>query len=192
MLTMGQLEMLIYLPFCWLWIGSYILSSQKKKIQMDLDRFYSVHYKTKPKNYIIALHNEFVCFKEFRSIFYARIGKWRKLWSWIAPGQTLLSFDVPREKIGGGIFIQHGYCTDLSCRAIGDNCWINQKVTVAYRGNDCPTIGNNVRIGTGAIIIGGIHIGDNAKIAAGAIVVKDVPANCVVACQYAQMVKNNS
>lgn len=69
MLTMGQLEMLIYLPFCWLWIGSYILSSQKEKIQMDLDRFYSVHYKTKPKNYIIALHNEFVCFKEFRSIF---------------------------------------------------------------------------------------------------------------------------
>ena len=157
-LTMGQLQMLLYLPFCWLWIGCYLISSQKEKIKMDLDRFYSVHFRIKPTNYIIALHTEFVCFKEFRSIFYARIGKWRKLWSWIAPPQTHLGFDVPRDKIGGGIFIQHGYCTDLSCRSIGENCWINQKVTVAYKGNDCPTIGNNVRIGAGAIVLGGIHM----------------------------------
>ena len=89
------------------------------------------------------------------------------------------------------MFVQHGYCTDVSCRQIGENCWINQKVTIAYKGKECPFIGNNVRIGVGAIIIGGVHIGDNVKSAAGAIVVKDVPANCVVACQPAQIVKRN-
>lgn len=186
---MDKLKLLLYLPFCWLWIGNYLLSSQKKKIKMDIDRFCVVHYGSKPHNYLFALHKEFVVFKEFRSIFYKRIGKWRKLWSWLAPPQIYLGFDVPREKIGGGIFIQHGYCTDMACRSIGDNCWINQKVTVAYRGKECPTIGNNVRIGAGAIILGGVSIGDNAKIAAGAIVVKDVPANCTVACQPAQIVR---
>ena len=43
-----------------------------------------------------------------------------------------------------------------------------------------PTIGNNVFIGTGAIIIGDITIGDNAKIGAGAIDVDSVPANSVI------------
>ena len=42
------------------------------------------------------------------------------------------------------------------------------------------SIGNNVTIYTGAIVVGGIHIGNNVKIGAGAVVVKDVPNNCTV------------
>lgn len=50
----------------------------------------------------------------------------------------------------------------------GDNCIGNNGIT-----DDAPTIGNNVDIGFGAKIIGGIKIADDVKIGAGAIVVKD-------------------
>ena len=44
-----------------------------------------------------------------------------------------------------------------------------------------PTIGNNVRIATGAIVLGDITIGDNVIIAAGSVVVKSVSNNYMVA-----------
>lgn len=43
------------------------------------------------------------------------------------------------------------------------------------------TIGSNVWIGAGAIILPGVAIGDNSIVAAGAVVTKDVPPSCVVA-----------
>ncbi|HEM3691437.1 TPA: acyltransferase [Streptococcus suis] len=41
-------------------------------------------------------------------------------------------------------------------------------------------IGNNVMIGTGAIIMPNVHIGDNSIVAAGSVVTKDVPSGTVV------------
>lgn len=41
------------------------------------------------------------------------------------------------------------------------------------------TIGNNVWIGAGAIVLPGVTIGDNTVIGAGSIVTKDIPANVV-------------
>ena len=43
-----------------------------------------------------------------------------------------------------------------------------------------PTIGNNVFIGAGAVVCGGITIGNNVQIGANAVVMKDVPPNCTV------------
>lgn len=48
------------------------------------------------------------------------------------------------------------------------------------------TIGNNVWIGAGAVILAGVTIGDNTVIGAGSVVKKDIPANVVavgVPCQ---------
>ncbi|HEX6989617.1 MAG TPA: serine O-acetyltransferase, partial [Bacillota bacterium] len=42
------------------------------------------------------------------------------------------------------------------------------------------TLGNNVLVGVGAKVLGAIVIGDNSRIGAGAVVVKDVPPNCTV------------
>lgn len=42
---------------------------------------------------------------------------------------------------------------------------------------DVPILGNNISIGTGAKILGGVKIGDNVKIGANAVIVKDVPDN---------------
>lgn len=41
------------------------------------------------------------------------------------------------------------------------------------------TIGSNVWIGSGAIILPGVTIGDNAIIGAGSVVTKDIPANAI-------------
>ena len=47
----------------------------------------------------------------------------------------------------------------------------------------------NVSIGSGAVIMGGIHIGNGAMIGAGAVVTKDVPTNAVVAGVPARVMK---
>jgi len=87
------------------------------------------------------------------------------------------SLYINTEKIGKGLFIQHGFSTIIAADSVGENCWINQQVTIGYEQNRYPVIGNHVRICCGSIIIGDVHIGDNAIIAAGSVVTKDVPAN---------------
>lgn len=66
---------------------------------------------------------------------------------------------------------------------IGSNITIFHQVTIADDAKDfhnAPTIGDNVMIGAGAILIGKITIGNNVKIGAGAIVVENIPDNAVV------------
>lgn len=65
---------------------------------------------------------------------------------------------------------------------IGSNVMIFQHVTLGgarigdYQDNNYPSIGNNVVIFAGAVIVGKITIGDNATIGANAVVLNDVPA----------------
>ena len=40
-------------------------------------------------------------------------------------------------------------------------------------------VGNNVWIGAGSIILGGVTIGDNTVIGAGSVVTKNIPANVI-------------
>lgn len=51
------------------------------------------------------------------------------------------------------------------------------------------TIGNNVWIGSGAIILGGITIGDNSIIGAGAVVNKDIPEDSIAVGVPAKVIK---
>lgn len=50
------------------------------------------------------------------------------------------------------------------------------------------SIGDDVWIGTGAIILKGVSVGDRAIVAARAVVTKDVPADAVVAGNPARVV----
>lgn len=54
-----------------------------------------------------------------------------------------------------------------------------------------PTIGNNVYIGVGAKIIGGITIGDNCRIGANAVVYEDMPPNSVAVCAATRMISKD-
>jgi maltose O-acetyltransferase len=51
------------------------------------------------------------------------------------------------------------------------------------------TIGKNVWVGSGAIVLGGVTIGDDSVIGAGAVVTKDVPARSVAVGNPARVIK---
>ncbi|WP_294567521.1 sugar O-acetyltransferase [uncultured Arthrobacter sp.] len=51
------------------------------------------------------------------------------------------------------------------------------------------TIGDNVWIGGGAIVLPGVTIGDNSVIGAGAVVTRDIPANVVAVGNPARVVR---
>ncbi|WP_246060646.1 acyltransferase [Nocardioides dongxiaopingii] len=52
------------------------------------------------------------------------------------------------------------------------------------------TVGDNVMIGTNAIIMPGVTIGSNSVIGAGSVVTRDVPSNAVVAGTPAKFVRS--
>lgn len=94
---------------------------------------------------------------------------------------------IPRTvKIGKGFYIGHfGTIIVHGSAIIGDNVNISQGVTIGVtnRGSrqGVPVIGNQVYIGPGAKVIGGIRVGNNVAIGANAVVTKDIPDNAVVA-----------
>ena len=96
------------------------------------------------------------------------------------------------DKIGKGLFIQHGFATIIAAKSIGDNCWVNQQVTIGFSNKTAaPDINDNVTINAGAKVIGGITVGKNSVIGANAVVVKNVPDNCTVVGVPAQIIRRN-
>lgn len=94
------------------------------------------------------------------------------------------------KKNRGGISINHGHSTRINAERIGVNLHVFQNVTIGSRGSrDLPLIGDNVTIGTGAVVLGNIRIGNNVKIGANAVVIEDVPDNCTVVPQKSRLIK---
>jgi serine O-acetyltransferase len=97
-------------------------------------------------------------------------------------------------EIGPGLYIAHsGYIVVNSRARIGSNCTLTQGVTIGHAAGGggsmgCPTIGDRVYVGPGAILIGPIVVGDDALIGAGAVVTSSVPARGVVAGNPAYLV----
>lgn len=94
---------------------------------------------------------------------------------------------TPRCEIGPGIFIPHPSGTVIGASRIGSNVTILQGVTLGAKAMDLgfdlrlrPQIGDNVLVGAGAKILGGIHIGDNVTVGANSVVVNSVESNCTV------------
>jgi len=83
--------------------------------------------------------------------------------------------------IGGGLYIPHPIGTVIMPKRIGRNCSIIANVTIGMRNEWAfPDIGDNVFIGAGARVLGGIRIGNNAVIGANAVVIHDVPDDTTV------------
>jgi serine O-acetyltransferase len=89
-----------------------------------------------------------------------------------------------RATIGPGLLLMHRTGVNIGPATIGKNVVIHQNVTIGQRvaGGDkgVPTIGDNVWIGPGAILSGGITVGDGATISAGTVLSRDVPAGALV------------
>jgi serine O-acetyltransferase len=91
----------------------------------------------------------------------------------------------PAARIGEALFIDHGAGVVIGETAeIGDNVTLYQGVTLGgtgfARGKRHPTVESDVVIGSGAKLLGPIHVGTNSKIGANSVVIHDVPANSTV------------
>lgn len=101
-------------------------------------------------------------------------------------------FDVPSSvQFGKGLSVFHPNGILINSNVvIGDNFVVHGGTKIGQRNAyEVPRIGNNVKIGINASIIGNITIGDNAVIGAGAVVVHSVPENAVVAGNPAIVIK---
>lgn len=91
----------------------------------------------------------------------------------------------PGATIGRRFFIDHGMGVVIgeTCE-IGDNVTVFQGVTLGGTGKEKgkrhPTVKDNALIATGAKVLGSITIGENSKVGAGAVVLNDVPPNSTV------------
>jgi serine O-acetyltransferase len=102
----------------------------------------------------------------------------------------------PGAQIGKCFFIDHGNGVVIGeTTIIGSDVTIYQGVTLGGTGKEKgkrhPTIGNDVVIGAGAIILGNITIGDGARIGAGAVVTKSVPPDTTVVGNPSWIVKQD-
>ncbi len=103
----------------------------------------------------------------------------------------------PGATIGKNFFIDHGMGVVIGETAIiGDNCLVYQGVTLGGTGKEKgkrhPTIGNNVTLGAGAILLGNITIGDNSNIGAGSVVIKSAKENSTLVGVPARLVKEKN
>jgi len=70
---------------------------------------------------------------------------------------------------------------------IGANCDVRQNVTfggnfnkVNAKGRSQPTLGDNISVGAGAVILGPVYIGSNTIIGANTVVTRDVEEGVIV------------
>ena len=103
----------------------------------------------------------------------------------------------PGATIGRGFFIDHGSGVVIGeTTIIGDNVTLYQGVTLGGTGKECgkrhPTIGDNVMISVGAMVLGSFTVGNNSKIGAGSVVIEEVPPNCTVVGVPGRIVKQDN
>ena len=137
------------------------------------------------------------------SVLIYRVGNWfylnrmyyiSKLFSYL--NRLLFSVWLPSSAIIGKNFKMGYWGLGIvlhSHTVIGQNCHINQNVTIGRNFGDkkVPIIGDNVYIGAGSVIFGEITIGDNVIIGSNSVINKSIPANHVVAGNPFRILNSN-
>ena len=105
---------------------------------------------------------------------------------------------TPRCEIGSGVFFAHSSGTVVGASRIGTKVTFFQGVTVGAKRMDMqfdpalrPTIGNDVVLGAGCKVLGGIQLGDGVTVGANAVVLDSVEANATVAGVPAQVISSH-
>ena len=103
-----------------------------------------------------------------------------------------------RCSIGRGLFLPHTQGTVIGAWSIGENVTIFQGVTLgakeldfSYQQLSRPTVGDDVTIGSGAKILGGVTIGSFSRVGANAVVLTDVPPNSLAVGVPAKLILIN-
>lgn len=174
-----------------------ILINKKSEILWEELNYWGNLYGMPVNKKMKLLKNILYCYPEYRNLLEHRFRNLcncnysafvlRILWK---KQDSLIIFT---KDIGKNLFIQHGIATIIAAKSIGDNCWINQQVTIGYTDNGAaPVIGNRVRISCGAKVLGNIKIEDDVIIGANAVVVKNVEKNQTVVGIPAKPIKHKN
>jgi len=128
------------------------------------------------------------CYPGLHAIWLHRVAHffWRRRFIWLARFTSHFSrwftgIEIhPGATIGRRFFIDHGMGVVIGETAeIGDGCLLYQGVvlggTSLEKKKRHPTLGDNVTIGSGSIVLGAITIGSGAKIGGGSVIIRDVP-----------------
>jgi serine O-acetyltransferase len=93
---------------------------------------------------------------------------------------------------GRGFVLVHsqGVVINTAVRG-GCDVYVEHQVTIGAEKGAAPVLGDNVFIGAGAKILGGIRIGNNVKIGANAVVLDDIPDNCTAVGIPARVVEKS-
>lgn len=97
--------------------------------------------------------------------------------------------DIPSHvEIGPGFRMDHPHGVVINSKVrIGSNFTIKSGAVIGANDKGIPVIGDNVLIGVHALIIGPVKLGNDVKVGAGAIVVHDIPDNSTVICEAAHI-----
>lgn len=181
-----RIKCAIYTPLLCFHVLAYKICKSSAVITSDIVRWGEIRSFVDTKHLCRSLIRLLVMEHTFRNQFYIRVGF----------ASHFLNVVLPQEKsvqltrcIGNGFCLVHAYSTIINAAAkIGNNCTVLHSVTIGAGKGGAPVIGDNVYIGAGAIIIGGVKIGNNVKIGAGAIIVNDVPDNATAVCEKARII----
>ncbi len=99
-------------------------------------------------------------------------------------------------QIGPGLFFPHTHGTVIGAVSIGKNAVIYQGVTLGAKDLDFtydvahrPTLGDDVLVGSGAKVLGGIQLGNHVTVAANAVLLHSVGDDVVVGGIPAKILK---
>jgi serine O-acetyltransferase len=174
-----------------------------KLLQQDIERYYELRGNPRRRGLWVVLFSVFN--PRLLPVTLLRISCFFQKYNLgvVAKAFSMLNFILfgietsPRVQIGGGLFLPHTVGTILGAQKIGENVTIMHGVTLGAKEIDykftCharPVIGDNVFIGAGAKILGGIVIGDYSKIGANAVVLIDVPARSLAVGFPAKIIEN--
>jgi putative colanic acid biosynthesis acetyltransferase WcaB len=137
--------------------------------------------KANPKGIIIMLFFRTANFCSTRKIYYYIGFPYLIFYRFFV--EWLFSVEIPwNVKIGKNLTLFHGQALVINNKVvIGDNCTLRHCTTIGNKQlkdhsfSRSPVIGNNVDIGSNVCIIGDISIGDNVKIGCGAVVINSIP-----------------
>ena len=134
-----------------------------------------------------------LCYPGFHALQFHRAAHWCHIQGWTTVARVVSSLGRfftgveihPAAKIGRRVFIDHGMGVVIGNTVeIGDDCTIYQGATIGGtdigKENAKLTIKNNVVVGAGAQILGGVTVGENAQIGPSAVVLKSVGAHVAV------------
>lgn len=101
----------------------------------------------------------------------------------------------PGATIGKRFFIDHATGVVIGeTTEIGDDVMLYQGVTLGgvstNKGKRHPTLGNHIVVGCNASVLGAITIGDNVRIGAGSVVLRDIPSDSTVVGVPGRIVKH--